>query len=422
MITECETCLRTKFTNKVNYNTNNSNNFQYLSKVTSDLCGPITPLTYNNYRYFITFLDKATRYLEVELLRTKDEAYNSFYNFKQRAENNKDNHKIRIYATDNGREFVNNKFKKILLESGIKHQLSPAYTHEPNGLAERINRTIMDKVRSLIFNSNTIPSLWGEALLAAVYLYNRTPHSSLNYKTPYELIYKEKPNISNIRVWGSITYYKNKGNNIKKLEPKANKGILIGYGQNQYRIWSLELNKPIWSRDVKILENNFINTSSITNDNSSNQTELEINNKANNHENRDTVPKGPISSNSDLEINNHEYSDNNNNTDLSSDNNTNNDNYNNIDESLDELALVLLNTIDNEPNTYKQALESLNKDDWINAMNNEIKELESQNTWSITSLPLNRSALRGKWVYKIKTNNQGNIIKYKARWVIKGFN
>ena len=70
-------------------------------------------LTYNNYRYFITFLDKATRYLEVELLRTKDEAYNSFYNFKQKAENNKDNHKIRIYTTDNSREFVNNKFKKI---------------------------------------------------------------------------------------------------------------------------------------------------------------------------------------------------------------------------------------------------------------------------------------------------------------------
>ena len=77
---------------------------------------------------------------------------------------------------------------------------------------------------------------------------------------------------------------------------------MIGYGQNQYRIWNLELNKPIWSRDIKILENNFINTSSITNNNSSNKIELEINNNANNHENRDTVPKGPISSNSDLEI------------------------------------------------------------------------------------------------------------------------
>jgi Reverse transcriptase (RNA-dependent DNA polymerase) len=55
-------------------------------------------------------------------------------------------------------------------------------------------------------------------------------------------------------------------------------------------------------------------------------------------------------------------------------------------------------------------------------MNNEIKELELQNTWTILNLPPNKNLLRGKWVYKIKKNNKGEIIKYKARWVIKGFN
>jgi hypothetical protein len=54
-------------------------------------------------------------------------------------------------------------------------------------------------------------------------------------------------------------------------------------------------------------------------------------------------------------------------------------------------------------------------------MDNEIKELESQNTWEIINLPLNKTPLRGKWVYKIKRDNNGQIIKYKARWVIKGF-
>jgi hypothetical protein len=52
----------------------------------------------------------------------------------------------------------------------------------------------------------------------------------------------------------------------------------------------------------------------------------------------------------------------------------------------------------------------------------EISELERQNTWNITDLPNNRTALKGKWVYKIKTNLEGHIIKYKARWVVKGFN
>ena len=63
----------------------------------------------------------------------------------------------------------------------------------------------------------------------------------------------------------------------------------------------------------------------------------------------------------------------------------------------------------------KQALESLNKDEWIIAMNNEIKELENQNTWTITILPPNKNLLRGKWVYKIKKDNNRLIIKYKAR-------
>ena len=54
-------------------------------------------------------------------------------------------------------------------------------------------------------------------------------------------------------------------------------------------------------------------------------------------------------------------------------------------------------------------------------MDNEINLLVQQNTWQITRLPSNRKALKGRQVYKIKTNKEGEIIKYKARWVVKGF-
>ncbi len=143
----CEVCIKAKFTNKINHQTNNTK-LEYLDKVSSDLCGPITPKTYDGYKYFVTFLDKATRYLEVQLLRTKDEAYNAFYEYKQKAENNKENKRIRIYATDNGGEFINGRFKRLLLSSGIEHQTSAPYTPEQNGLAERINRTLLNKMRA----------------------------------------------------------------------------------------------------------------------------------------------------------------------------------------------------------------------------------------------------------------------------------
>jgi hypothetical protein len=119
-ILECEICNRGKFTNKINRLSSNKE-FDMLEKITSDLCGPINPNTYDKYKYFITFLDKKTRFLEIKLLRTKDEAYSAFIEFKEREENNKDNKRIRIYATNNGTEFINNKFKSYLINYGINH-------------------------------------------------------------------------------------------------------------------------------------------------------------------------------------------------------------------------------------------------------------------------------------------------------------
>ena len=54
-------------------------------------------------------------------------------------------------------------------------------------------------------------------------------------------------------------------------------------------------------------------------------------------------------------------------------------------------------------------------------MKAEIDELKQQNTWVLTDLPSNKNTLKGKWVYKYKTNEDNKIIKYKARWVIKGY-
>ena len=51
----------------------------------------------------------------------------------------------------------------------------------------------------------------------------------------------------------------------------------------------------------------------------------------------------------------------------------------------------------------------------------EINQLEKQKTWNIVDLPPNRKALKTRWVYKIKTDQNDQIIKYKARQVVKGF-
>jgi hypothetical protein len=87
--------------------------------------------------------------------------------------------------------------------------------------------------------------LWGEAAITATYLYNRILYFKLDFKTPYKLKYNKRLDISNIKTFGFIAFYKNKNNHVKKLDFRANKGILIGFGQNMYKIWDINNKKFI---------------------------------------------------------------------------------------------------------------------------------------------------------------------------------
>ena len=143
----------------------------------TDLCGPISPPTINGERYIIFFLDSATRHLEFKLLKLKSEAYEAFIEFKNRAENNTLKRKIQCLKSDQGKEFDNKRFKGACIIYGIIQQYLAAYIYEQNGLIERINRTILEKVRCLLFTVKLPKYFWGEAVSTAVYLYNRTLYS-----------------------------------------------------------------------------------------------------------------------------------------------------------------------------------------------------------------------------------------------------
>ena len=78
-----------------------------------------------------------------------------------------------------------------------------------------------------------------------MYLYNRTLYSQLQFKTPYQALYDTKLDIINIKVFGSIAYYKNKAIGLKKLDPRAKKAILVGFGNNLYRLYNINLKRLI---------------------------------------------------------------------------------------------------------------------------------------------------------------------------------
>jgi hypothetical protein len=91
--------------------------------------------------------------------------------------------------------------------------------------------------------------------------------------------------------------------------------------------------------------------------------------------------------------------------------------------SLEDLV-TMLNLEKTEPETYKAAIESANAYEWSEGMDDEIKQLDKNNTWDIVpieEMPEGHRALSGKWVFKIKRGARNEVVRFKARWVVKGF-
>ena len=118
----------------------------------------------------------------------------------------------------------------MLTHFGIKHDRTPAYSHESNGIAERYNRTIITATRSML-TGLPLP-LWAEAVATAIYLRNRLPNRSIGKSMSYESLYNKKPLINHLRPYGTKVFVhlpEEKRQAGTKLMPRAIEGYHIGY-------------------------------------------------------------------------------------------------------------------------------------------------------------------------------------------------
>lgn len=74
-----------------------------------------------------------------------------------------------------------------------------------------------------------------------------------------------------------------------------------------------------------------------------------------------------------------------------------------------------------EPKTWKKVLQGCDTNKWKEAMDAEIHSLHKNRTWTLIDLPENKKLVDMKWIFRIKTNADGSINKYKARLVARGF-
>lgn len=221
-----EICLKAKQVRNP-FNTVREKASRPLQLIHSDLCGPLEPQTHDGKNYFLTCIDDFTHFCKVYLLKAKCKVFTFLKEYVTEAEAhfNVKSSKIR---SDNGGEYIATGLKQWCKSKGIFIDYTIAYTPQLNGTAERMNRTLMEKARAMIFDSDSPKEMWGEAVQTAAYLLNKSPTVTISDSTPAEKWFGRKPDLSRIQFFGCIAYVKVLGP-LKKLDARSKEAIFVGY-------------------------------------------------------------------------------------------------------------------------------------------------------------------------------------------------
>ncbi|GJW54942.1 retrovirus-related pol polyprotein from transposon TNT 1-94 [Tanacetum coccineum] len=158
-----------------------------------DLCGPMRVASINRKKYILVIVDDYSRVTWVKFLASKDEAPNFIIKFLKMIQVRL-NAPVRNIHTNNGTKFVN----------------------------------------------QTLRSYYENVVATACYTQNRSIIRCRHGKTPYELLYDRKPDLSYLHVFGALCYPNNDSEDLGKLQAKADIGIFIGYAPKKkaYRIYN----------------------------------------------------------------------------------------------------------------------------------------------------------------------------------------
>jgi hypothetical protein len=200
------------------------------------------------------FIDVSSNYIWAYPLRRKDagtilDIWKALVNFIQ----TRTTRTVRELQTDNGGEWVNALMSDYNKQKGITHRTTVPYAHAMNGKVERAIRTLSDGTRSNLQSVDS-DSLWPSALHHLLHARNRLVESSTSAsKSPYEIIYDRKPDVSYLLPFGQTVLALVHGEKRRKLSDKAVKGRVIGYVEDaMYRVL-INSRDTIVTRDIRIL-------------------------------------------------------------------------------------------------------------------------------------------------------------------------
>jgi len=420
---------------------------ELLQVIHTDVCGPMQTATLNGEKYFIAFTDEMSGRVSIRLLHSKAGGLAAFQDNRARAEKTSGK-QIKSLRSDGGGEYLSKSFQQYLQESGIQHTVTPRYSPAQNGLAERMNRTIMENARCILQDSKLSNAFWGEAVLTSAHIHNRLPSHTCKDSSPIAYWTGQEPGLGHLRIFGSTAWVHIPKEQRRKLDPKSKKCIFVGYdedaGSKVYRVYDPVHKRIIRSRDVIIEESPRLKHNTST---ESLRATMEVESepaieelKISDDSRQQYLPLEPIcptptrtstllpsaiTNNSGIQdtiivrqplpnLQSTEGGD----TgpqDPGVRRSARNRRREEMFSSATNFALIA-DPDGLEPQTLTDACNSPEKDKWKPAWEAELTSLAKINTWVIEPLPADRTAIGCRWLFRKKDDG-----RYKARLVAKGF-
>ncbi|CAI7805206.1 unnamed protein product [Closterium sp. NIES-54] len=411
----CPTCMQAKFT-RYRFSSSEATAKAPLDEVVMDLVGTLK-LGAARSGYYLTIVDIYTRMTWVYVLSKKSDVAETVKTDWLPMVERQQDRLVKAIRTDRGGEFLSKDFSLWLKKNGIRHSLTMPYSPAMNGIAERANRTITETARGLLIEAGLLVYFWPDAVRSACVANNRAlTYVGADKWVPYVEWIGRKPKVDMLRVFGCMCMElvpKHLRHN--KLGAKAIWAVHLGMAQNSkgWLLWDPFTNKFLVSRDCKFMENLMYKDWKAENEatigmqfgeEKSSSLEhvelpLELSSSSTTTRQSSLVNGGEEAKDAEEEEEEVQQSD------------------------YEECAFAFFSPVEmpGEPATLKEALESSDAEEWKKAMDSELKSIEENGTWELVELPEGRKAITSKWLFKIKSNADGKIERYKSRLVAKGY-
>ena len=383
-----------------------------------DLFGPTQIASIGGMRYCFVIVDDYSRYTWVQFLAHKSHTFSVFEVFCKMVENEKKTSILKI-RSDHGGEFENSLFDYFCALNGYFHNFSAPRTPQQNGVVERKNRTLQEMARTMIHDYSLSRSFWAEAVHTSCYIINRVTVRPKLKRTPYELYRCKVPTLAHLRPFGCSCHILKQGINLDKFEAKTDLGIFVGYSPNSkaYRVWNKRTSTIQESIHVKFDESNSATKPLVASDDSL-ADDLEqlriIGENSNEQEQVASVPKSQdVASTS---------------SGLPRDLRFLRDHPRELiigDTTAGMRTRSSFNLMCNiaflsvlEPKDIHSALDDSY---WIMAMQDELSQFSRNHVWDLVPKPTHQGVIGTKWVFRNKLDEDGNVVRNKARLVAQGY-